>query len=297
MKRRPTIRSESGQAIIEYILVLVVVVGVVLGAAYQFNSAFRTYVTNYFGAYVACLLETGELPVLGAPNGGAICDTQFRPRFDLANGQPLLSGGGGGGGASGGGSGGGSSGGNSGGGGGGGGSSRGGGSENTSDGGGGGVDSGNQAAGPTSAASMVNRRGRPPQQTIGEVNDGGANDGRSGLSVSRNRGLSAGELARDSGRIDRMTVDRRFFSDKDLEQRTTERPLTMVVPKDQQGSSLRPKAITYEARKPATKLDDTEGDGFSFGNLIRWLLIAAIIIALVVVLGGQAVQISKGWEK
>ena len=38
---------------------------------------------------------------------------------------------------------------------------------------------------------------------------------------------------------------------------------------------------------------DTE---MSFGDFLRWLLIAAIIIAIVFFLGGQALQIGKSWE-
>lgn len=86
------LNSESGQAIIEYILVLVVTLGIILGVMYQFNNAFKKYVQSYFGEYVACLLETGELPALGGAAGAnaQVCDASFEP-FSLKNGRPFIS--------------------------------------------------------------------------------------------------------------------------------------------------------------------------------------------------------------
>jgi hypothetical protein len=50
-------------------------------------------------------------------------------------------------------------------------------------------------------------------------------------------------------------------------------------------------------RKPASK-DQNQQDGspWTFGNFIRILIIAAIIIILVLLIGSQALQISKGME-
>ena len=55
-------RSQSGQAVIEYVLVLVIVVSILTGILFQFSSAFRTYTKALFGDYISCLLEAGELP-------------------------------------------------------------------------------------------------------------------------------------------------------------------------------------------------------------------------------------------
>lgn len=54
--------NESGQGVIEYILVLTITVFLIGTFLYQFSTAFRKYANNFFGEYVACLLETGELP-------------------------------------------------------------------------------------------------------------------------------------------------------------------------------------------------------------------------------------------
>ena len=56
---------EKGQAVIEYLLILILVVSIILGILYQFNDAFKKFINGYFGDYIACLLETGELPSLG----------------------------------------------------------------------------------------------------------------------------------------------------------------------------------------------------------------------------------------
>ncbi len=98
---RKKLIDESGQAVIEYILVLTVVVSMVLGGLYQLNDAFRVWADSYFGDYLACLLESGELPSLGGA-GGSEC-TQLYKEFSLADGRPHVGDGvgGGGGGSSG----------------------------------------------------------------------------------------------------------------------------------------------------------------------------------------------------
>ncbi len=39
---------------------------ILIGLVFQFNTAFRVFVQGFFGNYVVCLLETGELPNLGS---------------------------------------------------------------------------------------------------------------------------------------------------------------------------------------------------------------------------------------
>ena len=46
-------------------------------------------------------------------------------------------------------------------------------------------------------------------------------------------------------------------------------------------------------RAPAAKTDIKEESGLTFGSFLRYLVIAAIIIALLLVVGGQLLQISK----
>ena len=83
-----SLRSQSGQGIVEYILVLIVTLALILGLLWQFSDAFRAWANNYFGEYLACLLETGELPSVGGMGGVAgTCNRYFEP-FSIANGRP-----------------------------------------------------------------------------------------------------------------------------------------------------------------------------------------------------------------
>ena len=86
MKKRWFITGrESGQSLIEYVLVLLVVIIITLSLIYQFHSAFRNYAKAFFGGYIACLLETGELPGTGAQ----LCREEM-PNFDLKKGKKQL---------------------------------------------------------------------------------------------------------------------------------------------------------------------------------------------------------------
>ncbi len=49
-------------------------------------------------------------------------------------------------------------------------------------------------------------------------------------------------------------------------------------------------------RKVASSDVKDEETKMGFGDFMRWLLIAAIVIAIVFFLGGQALQIGKNWE-
>lgn len=299
MKRIKKRQCQNGQAIIEYILILVVVVSLILGLGYQFNSAFRAYVTNYFGNYLACLLETGELPVLGANSGGGTCSAQFYRAYNPSDGQPLPGIGGGG-----------SGGGNRN-------ESRGSttstGSERGRDsrnptprssaggsgggGGGGAVDSGNGMGGVRgTTASLINGRGRPRQTQVGEVT-GESTEAPKALETIKGRANIVGQVDPESGRRARMTLDRRFIAEEEKEQLQKELPLKTRIAENESGSTLRPKVMNYEARKAAAKVVDIEDEGFSLGAFLRLLLVVLIVIALVLLIGGQAVQISKSWEK
>lgn len=55
---------------------------------FEFNTAFQAWANNYFGDYLTCLLETGELPTIeGSPGDSGICGQFFEP-FSLKNGRP-----------------------------------------------------------------------------------------------------------------------------------------------------------------------------------------------------------------
>lgn len=275
---RSTISSTSGQAIVEYILILFVVVGIALGVVYQFNDAFKKWSANYFGEYVACLLETGELPIIdNAPGDSGICSQLFKP-FSLADGVRLKS------------------------------------ADSTGGGGGSGSDKGGPGSG--SGSREVGRNGGSSGSGGGSGSFGGGR-GRGGsgrLGDKAAKGKKSGEKDTFTGdtsaggygggysatnrKLDvglRQRIDKRFAFETEREAPETRR--TASVTKSKSGEDGGIKRAKIRGKKLAGNSTDTEdGAPIGFGNLLRYLIIAAIIIALIVFLGGQALQISKSME-
>ncbi|MGZ3723754.1 MAG: hypothetical protein ACXVA9_12515, partial [Bdellovibrionales bacterium] len=89
-------------------------------------------------------------------------------------------------------------------------------------------------------------------------------------------------------------LDTRFAFDKESEDKQKRGGFT--VAKSQPGGPEAKQRIGIK-RKERTKDEQGPNDnGMSFGNFIRYLIIAAIIIALVVLVGGQMLQVSKNSE-
>lgn len=64
---------QRGQAMIEYLLVVIVSVLIVGAMVEKMWKPFDDFVRAMMGTYVQCLLETGELPTFGAANANAEC--------------------------------------------------------------------------------------------------------------------------------------------------------------------------------------------------------------------------------
>lgn len=317
--------AERGQASLEMILLMIIGMIVILGLVYRFNTSFKRYTIEMYGTYYRCLLETGELP-----GTGSVCRDR-EARYDIANGRALVNdgdtgtGGSGGSGASGGSSGSGGSGGS-------GGSS---GSGGSGSGGKGRSGSGNQAgsgAGGSGSGSGSGGGGEASEAVGGSQRNGGRGSVVSRLkNAGRNRSTSVGstsdlskeeaEMAANANGENGLIVDAtgaRHSSDS-LRKGKTKMAFTMegdqyqreetkaVAPisatatkkaSDRGGDSLRPrKAVEKGDRAPAKKRDDDGGGGLEFGKLFRLFLIIGIIIAIVVFLGGQVLQISKSGER
>lgn len=287
---------QSGQGTVEYLLTIAVTMIIVLGLLWQFSTAFRNYAGQIFDSFVTCPLELGELPWATAE-----CTP---PKFDLASGKMLPNGsigsgsGGAGGGANG--ANGGANGAN-----GAGGSS--GGSKN-------GSSSGNQSAGKSAKNGSGSRRetvatsgggGRVFSMPIGSVKAGRESSKVVGKVKETNAGHSE-LVALDSSAYDpggygkrkkRTALDGSFSLFGDQKSQDDSATVSAVAEKKDDGSGLKPKRSKLElARGPAnTKTSDESG--FSFGYLIRILLIVGLLIAIIVFFGGQLLQISKSSEK
>jgi Flp pilus assembly pilin Flp len=266
---RHFIANERGQSLVEYILMLFVSVALVLGLIFEFSSAFKAWANNYFGDYLTCLLETGELPSIGGTPGDSGTCNQFFQAFSLKNGRPSTALGKGSG-------------------------------ENKS----------------TANPSGLNRSGARREGTVARTSSGGGNwngsgngggnnkladtseDGGGGAAAKTgNTGISSG-----GGGGSRMSKSGSGDGGRQLDGR-----LGILVKKDAETkkgyapNTARSDVMTHspkrvrlkEARKPAEVRPD---EPMTFGNFIRILIMAALIIALVVVIGGQVLQATKGMD-
>lgn len=318
---RASLAGQRGQATLELVLVLLVGVLIALGLIYRFNTAFKKYTVDMYGTYYRCLLETGELP-----GTGSVCRDK-EVRFNIANGRDLVrdggTGGSGGGGSGGGGSDGsggngsnGSGGGNGSGKGGGKGSSGGQSGQSGSDGSGGsGSGSGSDSGG--GGSESVGGRGRtsgggrgsvigrlrnlqnPRSTAVGKASDAAGGVGHTDdpvIAVSANTRAQAEGLRRVQTKMD-FKMDGAEYQRPETASvtATTAAPVKKSV---QGGDSLRPrKAVENTDRKPATSAKDDKGGGLEFGRIFRLFIIIGIIIAIIVFLGGQMLQISKSGDK
>ncbi len=273
---------EAGQAVLEYILVLLLIVAIFVGSLYQFNDAFKTFLNSYFGNYIACLLETGELPSLGGegPTSGECTPPELNLAIESSGGGD---GSGGGGDSSG--------------------------NADSSSSSSGDSSSGGGGSGRTASPSQLTSSGSPLN---GESSSGSGNSLRP-QSISKN----AGSLGGDStfGKADnagaasttrRGRVIRRtktiYLGDEYLSDDSKKKKEREVVGKGKtkKGSgdsqSLRQPSLKVSPPKPQIAREDT-GMNFGAQNFIKLVLILGIFIALFVFFGGMAAQIKKGWQK
>lgn len=274
--------QEAGQAVLEYILVLVITVSLILGILYQFNDAFKSFLDSYFGDYIACLLETGELPSLGGagPNQ-ADCVSPFN-QFSIESGTSLKPSGSGGQG---------SSDGNS------------GATGSTGDG------SGGNNPGSRLRPSVVTRGGSPgnaenstginsqrPSRKAYRRSQQGANPGE-GFSGENGDVTSGGRQGRTIVRRRYIDLGEEYLSDAEKKKKERLETASQKVKKRGQGSQLRKARFPLTLPKQRAMASEIDSKGFNFATILKFLIIAGILIALFIFLGGQAMQIKKSWQK
>ncbi len=91
--RRNRFLKQSGQAVVEYVLLLVITVGLIMAASKVFKNL-NDFMNRYIGDYTICLMEHGELPNLGVAAAGqkkhadsGACDQKFEG-FTFGSGRP-----------------------------------------------------------------------------------------------------------------------------------------------------------------------------------------------------------------
>ncbi len=269
--------NNSGQALVEYLLVLIVTVSIIIGLVAQFNRSIGDWVGSYFGEYIACILETGEMPKLQGEDGAdqSICEQAYEP-FSLASGRPPKEGGEGD-------------------------------DKNESssssakrfrDGGGG---RGSKKRGSRGGRSGSDR-GSPFLASNSSGGSDSDSDGSSKSAEDENTGdtgvTNYGNLRNQS----KSDGDRRIYRSKirmsstelDDKKKNNGKPkvIAKVKVKEQAEKNQRFIAASKLKKSKTTEIDTT----VSFGDYIRYLVIAIIIILMLIVLLGQGYQVKKSMD-
>jgi hypothetical protein len=315
------LRNQSGQAVVEYVLVLIVTISIIFALKDVFSGV-EKFMYSYIGEYTACLMEYGELPSAGISDGelkkhegggsGKVCDSKFAG-FTFGTGRtPLSSGPGSGTGSSGSGSSSGSNGINS--------------NSTSTD------SSGKNSSKSASTSSKQlpddklnsnsNNSGSDSENSAyakGRISrssdikrNGGTADGRSDSGADgRIKVISGGDSGGPSYDTDpsdggRSGYDRSRYkaitgglasqTDRRSQASTREAGGKVLKVIDESGrAGPRKSSVAPYERKPAA--DVPKDEGFTIGNFMKWLIIAAMFIAIILFFGGQVMSFMNSQEK
>lgn len=263
--------NQRGQGIVEYLLALIVGVALILGGMYQLNSAFKVWATNYFGNYLACLLEAGELPSISGDGGDSgVCNELFKP-FSLADGRPLKDG-------------------------------KDPGAETGKSGTGAGANDKKEGSSVVGGGGRGYSGGRAFGQGGGNrgfAAKGGKSKGTGPVGSTGSTEVSNyGTYGRLNKRIDvrpKTLLDNRFAFEQEREGKERRKSVASYKhPSEEGGKAPRIRVKKIDRKRDVAAQEDT---GLNIPNFLRILIIAGIVIALVMFLGGQALQIGKSMEK
>lgn len=282
---------ESGQAIIEYVLVLVMTIGLVLLFSFAFVRPVKDFLNSYLGDYTKCLLQTGELPKLGDEDQSSEgqCSSYLNAsRKNLqdaaknnSNGNLGLNGGGKNGNGNG--------------------NGNGDGSAQGGDSADGSKDS--NRGGKNKAANALRMRTTfgPSPTGVGENNApntielGKISEGTNGKN-SFFKGGSFGQNIIYIQRQSNFAVKWDQISEKDKKKLKKKEGKYQVLTKNEGVSSETKKKFIVNPPK-AKEVVEVEKSSFSFSGLFKWFIIIIIILAIIIFVGSQIMQISNSWEK
>lgn len=269
--KKSILSKQSGQALVEYILLISISIALVLAFATQFYKPFGNWMQNYMGEYLQCLLDYGELPTMGSVGVDGECAQSFKP-FSPVGGRPPLK------------------------------------NKNKN--------SSGSAAGSNFSA---NEKSQGNKTTF--------TSGTAGRSRSMVVAGGAGADGKGAGAGEKQVVeklsDSRFEKFRNSNKSTTVAQNSTVQNNNTIAISSSRKEIIREQEKyvklkpgevetgeassknkkliisPPEKKAEVKEEGFewNFGQYLKFALILAIIIAIVLFVGGQILQISKSMEK
>lgn len=312
LKTRPkkVVSNNKGQAAIEYILLISVIVGLVVGLSSKFKQ-FSAFTKSYYQDYISCLLSYGELPSLGITEDelkqhldGSLstCNVQFK-NFTLAEGRPPVNGAGSassgvrdkrsaaadaetkGSASSSGGS-------NS--------NSKNGSDRDKSDSLGGRGGSSGTSASPYKSGAI--RRTGVGQNTADSGGSGGEkvtlldeDEDAKSKAGRRTPGSQRRTIYRYRDKYKAITGEQAEEFIKKSSRTTTKGPQKRTIAKapNEGGERLGPRVGSVKVpEKPIVEKVEKD-EGWGFGKLIKWLLIIGMIVAIVIFFGGQILNYSN----
>lgn len=267
--------QQRGQAILEYVLLLVVVIMLATLLATRIFKPVQKWMEFYIGSYVECLLDQGELPGQGGTSGVQDCEfvSPFEDHDNQSSGAAGKNGNKG----------------------------KEGGKKSNSDSDGKSSDSGH------GGTVITNRNGDQHTTRIGGL-DNSAGDGKTTTVADPTKGDSGSgylKITRAGGgvRYDLRKNTRvsglagMMAAERDKIKRREDKIVKLASSSEEGEGGRLSRKIPIKAEQKKAKVSDFTVEEFSFGKVFRILMIIAIAIALILFVGGQLAQISKSMEK
>lgn len=307
-RRSLLLNSNSGQAVIEYILIVSIAVSILFILKDSFRQI-STFTDNYMGKYTACLMEFGELPSLGVTDESLKdhqstsykCEASFQP-FTLTAGRPPVEGSGSGQSAS----------------------ARDQAERSTGSGdrdsnsaadrarqssstrrdseATGGGRGGGQSSSSNSAGNNIRRSGRGTADGAGSANakvrsieEAGLEEEGEGFSGPNRRPRQSRVIYRNREKYRAVTGQQAQQIQAQLARTAPQKvPGSRTIAKAEEGFSPGPRTgiVNPPPVKPVIAQQEQD-EGWGFGNLIRILLIIGIVVAIVIFFGGQLLNYSN----
>lgn len=292
IKLNPTWSSQSGQGIVEYILLLVVIIALASALLYQFVPVLKNVVDYNIGSYLQCLLDQGELPGLGGDNDVQDCD--FVPINTAGTGNDSANGRSGSNSSN-------SSNSNS--------NSQDPNSKSESE--NGAPSSGNSnrsnynqsaSAGADSRIFDSNRQktlalARGENGEVTQVEEDGSNSatGSSNLEVSNLSNLQRESIKRR--KLRRLPRGMEIASTQKRNKEQTLPALEVKQALSEAGAEPRQKAFKFDPAKPLRTPAESTEESWSISSILKYILIIAGLIIIVWVIGSQIAQVARSQEK
>lgn len=277
VKKTPSLsrlRNKQGQSIIEYTLILLVTVSILLLLMQVMFKPFGEFISNYMGKYTACLLEYGELPSMGSETNPVDEDSECNKQFQAASwekGRPPAPSNG----------------------------------PTSSTTGKTTVTRRSETAGGGSSYAGSSSRGGGSNIRIGRRPSSGVEGGGRGknskvIEISLENNGSGGFFRSTRGESWNVTNQRTrsvgLTGLTDAEKKELAKKADGTAGMIKTGETITPPQKKLLVKPPPKEIEREPEKPFTLGNFIRILFIAAIVIALVVFIGGQALQMSKSSE-